>query len=240
MPAAPGPGRGESVLRSVIFDLDGTLADTAADLIAAANHCFAMVGLGVRLDPKADRATAFQGGRAMLRLGLGRLGRQDESEVERLYPELLAFYGTNIARETRLYAGVPEALDGLAAGGWRLGICTNKPEGLARLLLAELGILDRFASLVGADTLPVRKPRPEPVLEAIRRLGASPARAVLVGDSRIDRDAARSAGIPVLLVSFGPDANDVAALAPDALVPSFAALPAILERCLPDLRRESA
>jgi phosphoglycolate phosphatase len=211
-------------MRVAVFDLDGTLADTGADLIAAAN-----AALGEpRLDPVRDRATAFAGGRAMLRAGLGP-GREDE--VERLYPVLLEAYGAALAVETRLYDGAEAALDRLAAEGWRLAICTNKPEGLARALLGALGLTERFPVMLGADTLAWRKPDPRHVLEAVTRSGGEPGRAVLVGDTVTDREAARAAGVPCVLVGFGP--GEVASLAPEAVIGHFDELPGVLERLVP-------
>ena len=148
-------------MRTAVFDLDGTLADTSADLIAAANGALAEAGADARLDPAGDRSAAFAGGRAMLRMGLARLGPPaDEAEVDRLYPRLLELYGLGLAVHTRLYDGVGAALDRLEAAGWRLGICTNKPERLAQLLIEALGLGGRFAVLLGADSLPCASPTP--------------------------------------------------------------------------------
>ncbi|HRO11000.1 HAD-IA family hydrolase, partial [Amaricoccus sp.] len=180
-----------------------------------------------------DRATAFAGGRAMLRAGLGRLGAVDEAEVDRLYPRLLDLYGAGLAVHSRLYDGVGEALDRLEARGWALGICTNKPEALARGLLDALGLGQRFAVLLGADSLPWRKPDPRHLLETVARLGGVPDRAVLVGDTVTDRDAARAAGMPCVLVGFGPEGDAVAALEPTALVAHYDDLPDLLERLVP-------
>lgn len=220
-------------MRAAVFDLDGTLADTSADLIAAANGALAEAGVGARLDAARDRATAFAGGRAMLRAGLGRLGAVDEAEVDRLYPRLLDLYGAGLAVHSRLYDGVGEALDRLEARGWALGICTNKPEALARGLLDALGLGQRFAVLLGADSLPWRKPDPRHLLETVARLGGVPDRAVLVGDTVTDRDAARAAGMPCVLVGFGPEGDAVAALEPTALVAHYDDLPDLLERLVP-------
>ena len=215
--------------RSVIFDLDGTLADTSADLIAAANACFRRLGKGDLLDPMLDAETAFNVGRAMLRLGFG---RQDipwvEADIDRQYPYLLQYYAENIDRHTRLYDGVVPMLEQLAVEGYGLGICTNKPAALAETLLARLGIRAHFGSMLGADSLPVRKPDPAPLFEAIRRLGSMADRSVLIGDTMTDRLTATAAGIPCVLVTFGPESRDVAAMMPEALLDHYRDLPAIL------------
>lgn len=213
---------------TVVFDLDGTLADTSGDLIAAANACFAARGLGDLLDPAADALIAFHGGRAMLRAGYARVGRdvlvppvaEDED-----YARLLDHYAAKIAVHTQLYPGVAGALDDLAAEGFRLAVCTNKPEALAEALLHELGIRARFASLIGADTLPVRKPDPRPYRAAVEGAGGQVARSFLVGDTETDRKTAAAAGVPVALVSFGPEGPGLARLTPDAMLHHFNDLP---------------
>lgn len=219
-------------MRTVIFDLDGTLADTSADLIAAANACFRGLGHGDLLDPAADQLTAFHGGRAMLRLGFSRLGATDEAEVEAQYPVLLAAYEQGIDRHTRLYPGVVDAVEALLAAGFRTGICTNKPAGLAELLMDRLGVRGLFGSLVGADTLPVRKPDPAPYLLSVERAGGAVTRSMLVGDTETDSRTAAAAGVPVALVTFGPEGEGVSRLAPDALLGRFADLPALAERLI--------
>jgi len=220
-------------VRIVVFDLDGTLADTSGDLVAAANACFRAMGAGDLLDPQGDALTAFHGGRAMLRLGLSRLGRADEAEVDRWYPDLLAAYERDIDRRTRLYPGAAEAVRTLRASGFATTICTNKPERLAETLLARLGVRGLFDALVGADTLPVRKPDPAPYVLAVERAGGTVARSFLVGDTDTDRRTAAAAGVPVALVAFGPEGEGVARLAPDALLARFDDLPALADRWLP-------
>jgi len=218
---------------TVVFDLDGTLADTSGDLIAAANACF-RPPLAPPLDPTRDQLVAFEGGRAMLRLGFSRLGqRWDETDIDRHYPDLLRFYGENIATHTVLYGGVVDLLARLSRDGFNLGICTNKPEALAETLLQTLGIRRYFKALIGADTLSTRKPHPTPLLETIARLGGRPENAVLIGDTATDRDTGRAAGVTSVLVTFGPRARDVAALAPEALLGHFDDLPALLTRLRP-------
>jgi phosphoglycolate phosphatase len=221
-------------MRTLVFDLDGTLADTSADLIAAANACFAARGLGDLLDPGRDALTAFQGGRAMLRLGFSRaLSGWDESMVDADYPVLLAAYEGDIDRHTRLYPGAAEAVEALRAAGWATAICTNKPEGLAETLVTRLGVRGLFGALVGADTLPVRKPDPAPYRLAVDRAGGRVAASALVGDTGTDVATARAAGVPVALVAFGPEGAGVARLCPDAMLADYADLGALAEVLLP-------
>lgn len=212
-------------MRCVIFDLDGTLADTSGDLIAAANACFRGLGLGDLLDPAKDAGTALRGGRAMLRLGFSRVSGFGEAEVDAQYQVLLDHYARDIDRYSKMYPGAMEAISELKEAGYAVGICTNKPEALAEDLMRRLGVRDAFGSLVGADTLPVRKPDPEPLREAARRAGGDPDKMVLVGDSDTDRNTSAAAGCPSILVTFGPSGEDMAALKPEALLESFADLP---------------
>ncbi|EEW26467.1 HAD-IA family hydrolase [Rhodobacter ferrooxidans] len=220
-------------MRTVVFDLDGTLADTSADLIAAANACFRGLGLGDVLHPEADALTAFQGGRAMLRLGFQRLGQGSEAEVDAQYPVLLLAYADAIDTHTRLYPGAAEAVQALRDAGFATAICTNKPEGLAETLTRRLGIRDLFGALIGADTLPTRKPDPAPYVAAVTRAGGAVARSLLVGDTVTDRETARAAGVPAVLVSFGPEGMGVARMQPEALLHRFADLPALAEALIP-------
>ena len=184
-------------MKSVIFDLDGTLADTSRDLVAAANVCFAGLGLGDLLDPVTDAGTALRGGRAMLTLGFSRVQGFGPADVSRLYPILLAAYAEGIDRHTVIYPGAMDAVEALKSLGYGVGICTNKPEGLAQELLVRLGIRDAFGALVGADTLAVRKPDPAPLWETVRRLGGDLTRTCLVGDSDTDRKTAAAADVPL-------------------------------------------
>lgn len=220
---------------TVVFDLDGTLADTSADLIAAANACFEARGLGALLDPVADALTAFHGGRAMLRAGYARIGSDTllpPGAEEQDYPRLLDHYGLNIARHTRLYPGAEAALAALAGDGFRLAVCTNKPEALAETLLRELGVRDAFAALIGADTLPVRKPDPRPYRAAVEAAGGEMAASFLLGDTETDRKTASAAGVRVALVGFGPEGEAIARLSPDALLAHFDELPDLARRWL--------
>ncbi|WP_146587298.1 HAD hydrolase-like protein [Puniceibacterium confluentis] len=219
-------------MRTVIFDLDGTLADTSGDLIAAANHCFVAMGAGEVLDPVTDAATALRGGRAMLTLGLTRMGRIDEVVVDRWYPELLSAYGAAIDVHTVLYPGAVESIEALLAGGYRTGICTNKPAALAEMLLQRLGVRNLFGSMVGADTLPVRKPDAAPYVAAVTAAGGAVGQSCLIGDTATDRKTAAAAGVPCVLVTFGPSGEDMAALEPEALIGHFDELLPVVGRLL--------
>mgnify|MGYP001816883093 FL=1 len=220
-------------MKTVIFDLDGTLADTSGDLIEAANCCFVDMGAGAMLDPVADAGTALRGGRAMLMLGLSRLGRvHDTATLDRYYPLLLSAYEGAIDVHTVMYPGAMDAVERLKSDGYGVGICTNKPQALAEILLQKLGVRDVFQSMIGADTLPVRKPDPEPLREAARRAGGHPDHCVLIGDSDTDRNTARAAGVPSVLVTFGPAGGDMAALKPEALLDDFADLPDVVRRLI--------
>lgn len=220
-------------MKTVIFDLDGTLADTSGDLLAAANVCFRDMGAGDVLNAANDAGVALRGGRAMLRAGLARLGRgQDEATIDRYYPVLLEAYDSAIDRYTFMYPGAMETVEALKTSGFGVGICTNKPEALAEKLMQRLGVRDAFQSLVGADTLPVRKPDPEPLFEAARRAGGVADRCILIGDSDTDRNTARAAGVPCVLVTFGPAGGDMAALEPEGMIGHFDELPALARRLL--------
>ncbi|MBY6202486.1 HAD-IA family hydrolase [Maritalea mobilis] len=220
--------------RTVIFDLDGTLADTSGDLIAAANMALSEMGFAPQLNRGQDDATAFRGGRAMLRLAAERMALAEaEAMIERGYPLLLDAYGRDIDRHTSLYPGAMAAVGRLRAAGVAVGICTNKPEGLAIQLLDRLGISDQFASLIGADTLPTRKPDPAPYLAAVDAAGGALERSFLVGDTETDRKTARAAGVPCALVTFGPTGRAVAELEPEALVDHFDAFDTVVAQLLP-------
>jgi phosphoglycolate phosphatase len=217
-------------MRTVIFDLDGTLADTAPDLIGAANATAARRGWAA-LDPVADRGTAGHGGRAMLRLAATRAGAPaHDAAIEAAVPDFLRLYEARIADESRLFPGAVDCLDALSAGGWALGVCTNKPQGLARLLLEALGVAGRFGALVGADTLPVRKPDPAPLRHAAALLGARSGGVVMVGDTATDRLTARAAAVPCILCRFGYALEPLADLAAEAEIDSLDQTPAAAAR----------
>lgn len=219
-------------MRTVIFDLDGTLADTSGDLIAAANHCFDRMAFDARLDPLVDAGTALRGGKAMLTLGLERAGQYSAERVDQWYPELLKAYGDALDVHTVIYPGAMAAIDSLKTDGIRVGICTNKPEGLAQTLLERLGVRDVFGSLIGADTLATRKPDAAPYIASVEQAGGAVGQSCLIGDTITDRNTARAAGVPCVLVGFGPGGSDMAALDPEAIINHFDELPEVVRRLL--------
>lgn len=211
--------------RTVAFDLDGTLADTAPDLTEALNHALERLGRA-RVPEESVRHMVGHGARALLTKGLAATGTMTPALVEEGFPIFLDHYQAHIADRSRAFPGLERALDELSAMGVSLAICTNKLEGLSRALVAALGWEHRFASLVSGDTLPVRKPDPAPLLEAIARAGGGPA--AFVGDSITDTDTARAAGIPCVAVSFGFSDRPVDQLGASAVIDRFEDLVAAL------------
>lgn len=219
-------------MRTVIFDLDGTLADTSGDLIAAANACFRDLGLGDVLDAEQDAATAMRGGRAMLTLGFQRTGSHGAQEIDRQYPNLLRYYGEALDIHTVMFPGAVDAIGDLRANGYRVGVCTNKPEGLADPLLQSLGVRHLFQSLIGADTLATRKPDAAPYVAAVEQAGGEVSRSVLIGDTDTDRKTGLAAGVPVILVSFGPEGQGVHDLNPEGVLDDYSALMGEVQRLI--------
>lgn len=208
-------------MRCVIFDLDGTLADTSGDLIAAANACFRALGHGDMLDHAKDAGTALRGGRAMLTLGFERLGGVDDGLIDAQYPVLLDAYDKAIDHHTVLYPGAREAVDRLKAADYKVGICTNKPIHLAEKLLKNIEFFEVFDAVIGAGSLPVRKPDPAPYIAAVRESGGALNRSLLVGDTLTDRSTSKAAGVPSLLVTFSPEGQAVSRWNPEALLHHF-------------------
>jgi phosphoglycolate phosphatase len=210
---------------TIAFDLDGTLADTAPDLAAALNH--ALVQLGRPAVPEEDvRHLVGHGARALLRRGLAETGQAPEELVEAGFPIFIDYYLDHICVGTRPYDGVEAALDALKAEGIRVALCTNKAEVLTFALLDALNWRGRFDAVVGGDTLPVRKPYPAPLHEAIARAGGG--RAAFVGDSIIDADTAKAARLPFVAVSFGFSDRPVVDLGADAIIDRYEQLEAAL------------
>jgi phosphoglycolate phosphatase len=211
---------------TVVFDLDGTLVDTAPDLVATLNVVLAREGLAP-LPYEAARNMVGGGARRMIELGLKAEGRTLAArDVDRMFDEFISHYTAHIADQSRPFPGLNDALDQLATRGARFAVCTNKLEGLSRLLLDTLGLGTRFEAICGQDTFGVHKPDPEILRRTIIQAGGSLARAVMVGDSAADIDTARAAAVPVIAVDFGYTETPVAQLGPDRIIGHFDKLPA--------------
>lgn len=217
---------------TILFDLDGTLIETAPDLADTLNTVIAKRGHDPM--PEADvRPFIGHGAREMIRRALDARGdREGLSDLDSLLADFLVHYERRIARLSHPFPGLLDAMDRLAAGGARFAVATNKRERLARLLLDELGMAERFAAIAGPDTYGAGKPDPVFLGGLMADLGARPEATVMVGDSRTDRDAARAVGIPVVGVTFGYTDTPMADLAPDALIDHFDQLPAAVDRVL--------
>jgi phosphoglycolate phosphatase len=211
------------------FDLDGTLVDTSGDLANALNHALADAGRPP-LPREAVRTMIGGGARHMLMQGMASTGGCSDAELDRLYRLLLDHYESNIAVESAPFPGAMEAIDALEARGVKVAVVTNKLERLAERLLSELGIRDRFACLIGGDTMGpgLGKPHRAPIDEMIRRCGGG--RAAFVGDSIYDTGAARNAGIPSVACSFGFLMQSVEELEADAVIDHYDELLRVLER----------
>jgi len=216
----------------VAFDLDGTLVDTAPDLIGTLNDL--LVAEGVRPFP-LDQARPFigKGARWLIQRGFAEAGAPlEDARVPALFDSFIARYLERIADESRPYPGCVEALDALKAAGARLCVCTNKLTGLSASLLDALGIADRFEVIVGADAAPAIKPDPRHLATAVDAVGGDMKRTIMVGDAATDAGAARAAGAGLILVSFGYTETPAAELDPDILIHHFDELPNACERLL--------
>ena len=187
---------------AVLFDLDGTLIDTAADLAASMNHALAGNGLA-QVPAKEVRNLVGRGARQMLMRGYQiAAGRDpDENELDAALADFLVHYEANIAVASRPFDGVVEMIEELRCDGARIAICTNKREAMARLLIETLGLASLFDAIIGADTAPAPKPAAAPVLLCMSRMSVE--RGVLIGDSDTDIKAAGAAGMPCFIADFG-------------------------------------
>ena len=221
-----------SLPATVVFDLDGTLVDTAPDLCAALNHALGVLGRpGV---PAPDvRHMVGHGARRLLAQGLAASGEATPELIEAGFGPFIEFYAANIAVGSRPYPGIEAALDELAAAGTVVAICTNKPVALSRALVTALGWDGRFAANLGFDSVAKPKPDPGHLLAAIAAAGGVAATTVFVGDSITDTTTAIAAGVPVVAVSFGFADRPAAELGADIVIDHFAEL-------LPALRRVAA
>jgi phosphoglycolate phosphatase len=216
--------------RAVLFDLDGTLVDSAPDLRLALERLLGEEGLPAP-DLAAVRGMIGEGARVLVERALRAAGLPpDEAQTTRLHARFLELYAAEPCRDAVLFAGARDVLAGLCAAGTGLGLCTNKPQRPTELLLEALGLGDMFGAVLGGDALPWRKPDPRHALAVLERLGAAPGTAVLVGDSRIDLATARAAGLPCVLVSFGYSDAPAEQLGADAVIARLDELPAVLDR----------
>ena len=208
----------------IVFDLDGTLASTAEDLVAALNWSLTRQDLPpLPLEKAKDMIGA--GAEALIRRGLQAENITPEPAlVETMLQDFLDHYEANIATNSAAFPHVLDEIEVLRGEGWRAAICTNKSERLARLLLEKLGLTDRFSALLGGDTLDVKKPDGRHLLETIAQAGGVPERSVMVGDSRPDIDAAKNAGVPVIAVDFGYTLEPVSEMNPDVILSDFSNL----------------
>lgn len=216
----------------IVFDLDGTLVDTAPDLIDTLNALFRREGI----EPVAfDEARRFIGGgaRILIERGLAAIGRSlSRTETDKLYAEYVEDYAARIARLSRPFPGLDGALDMLAGRGFRFAVCTNKLERLSLKLLDALDLTSRFAAICGQDTFGIQKPDARMLEKTIAAAGGHPERAVMVGDSATDIATARAARVPVIAVDFGYTDTPVHDLDPDRVISHFDQLPAAIDAVL--------
>jgi phosphoglycolate phosphatase len=211
---------------TIVFDLDGTLIDTAPDLIDTLNFILAQEGL-----PAVPYATARNmiggGAKVLIERALAAEGRAAD-EIDRLYKAFIVHYAAHIADRSRPFPKVEVTLEGLTSAGHRLAVCTNKLEWLSVRLLQTLKLARHFAAICGQDTFGVQKPDPEIFRRTVLRAGGEPARALMVGDSSTDIRTARAAKVPVVAVDFGYTEAPIETLDPDRIISSFAELPAAI------------
>ncbi|WP_243367667.1 HAD family hydrolase [Microvirga solisilvae] len=205
----------------VVFDLDGTLADTAGDLVGTLNVILEQEGLSP-IPVAQARDMIGAGARALIERGFEAAGKElAPAYLDELFKQFMVHYGENIRVRTELFPGALEALDRLEEAGFLLAVCTNKMEEHSIKLIDELGISHRFAANCGRDTFPYFKPDPRHLTLTIERAGGDPSRAIMVGDSRTDIVTAQNAGIPVVAVPFGYTDVPVESLNPDIVIDHF-------------------
>jgi phosphoglycolate phosphatase len=209
-----------------VFDLDGTLVDSAPDLVATLNHILA--GEGFMAFGVADMLPLIgRGSRVLITRAFAAAGRPLEPRrLDALHAGFLSYYDEHLADQSKLYPGVEAALDRFAEAGWSFAVCTNKIERSARKLMAALGVADRFRAICGQDTFKagdarISKPDPQALLLTIERAGGDPGRTFMVGDSMTDVETAKAALKPVIAVDFGYSERPIAEYAPDLVISSF-------------------
>ena len=218
--------------RTIVFDLDGTLVDTAPDLINALNHVLDREGLPP-IPLTAARNMIGAGARRLIERGLEADGRQvGADDIARMTSAFIDHYAAHIAEFSKPFEGLEDALDRMAARGHRFAVCTNKLEWLSKRLLDELSLSHRFAAICGADTFGVSKPDPGILRQTVALAGGQLADAIMVGDAGTDVGVARRAGIPVIGVAFGYTDTPMAELNPDRLIQHMLELPEAVENLI--------
>jgi phosphoglycolate phosphatase len=227
----------EPIRPLIVFDLDGTLVDSAADLITTLNVILARDGVAA-VPLENARYIIGAGAKALIKRGLAAAGRHVEApKLELMYREFLAYYGDHLADQTVLFPGVRDCLDRFERAGFRFAVCTNKLERNSVKLLQLLEVADRFQAICGQDTFGIAKPDPNLLWRTIERAKGKRERAFMVGDSRSDIDTAKAAGLPVVAVDFGYSDRDVRSFAPDRVISHFDHLfDAVAELDLPKMR----
>ncbi len=205
----------------IVFDLDGTLVDTAPDLLDSLNHCLATVDMEPVKSEDINRIVGF-GSRVMIERAFALRQRHlAEGQLDALQAIFLDHYTANVPGRSKPFPGAIEAIERFQAAGYTTAVCTNKLESMSLSLLEALGVIGHFKAICGGDTFPMRKPDPGHLLRTIAMAGADPERAVMVGDSRTDIDTAKAAGIPVIAVDFGYTDRHVSAFEPSRVISGF-------------------
>ena len=222
----------------IIFDLDGTLAETAEDIIASVNHATAAFSVAP-LTMNDHRALVGLGGRHLIRTAFHRLGLPlSATDLEVIFDSFISHYESNVAEQSHLFPGALASLIRLRDSGHNLAICTNKSSGPCRALLSALNIDHLFCATVTSDTFQFCKPDPRTLLATIEAAAADPQTSIMVGDSRTDIEAARAAGIPVIAVDFGYSDVPVEDLLPDKIISTFEALQDAVQEVLGPMLRK--
>lgn len=205
----------------IVFDLDGTLVDTAPDLLDSLNHCLASVSIPAIAEGEIRRIVGL-GSRVMIERAFAARRRElADGQLDALQEEFMNHYTANMPGRSEPYPGVIEAIERFRKAEYSVAVCTNKLEGLSVSLLESLGLADRFQAICGADTFPMRKPDPRHLWKTIAQAGADRERALMVGDSRTDIDTAKAAGIPVVAVDFGYTDRHVREFEPSRIISHF-------------------
>jgi len=205
----------------LVFDLDGTLVETAPDLVATLNTILARAGFQP-MPYEMARGLVGAGARTMIERGLAYSGAEfPAAEIDEMFDAFLAHYEAHIADASTLFPGVTAALDRFEAEGWHFAVCTNKIEHASILLLRTLGVAHRFQAICGKNTFPVSKPDGRALLMTLERAGGTVQRTIMVGDSKTDIDTARNAKIPVVAVDFGYTEQPIETFAPDRVISHF-------------------